>query len=835
MNQQVEALLNQMTLEEKISLAAGATFWTTVPVERLGIPALKVTDGPNGARGGSWNGDVTSASFPVGIALSATWNTDLITRVGQALAEESRSKGASVLLGPTVNIHRSPLNGRNFECYSEDPHLSARIAVAYIKGLQQNGVAACIKHFVCNDSEFERQSISSEVTERALREIYLPPFQAAVQEAGTWALMTAYNKVNGTYASENTYLLKEILKGEWGFDGLVMSDWFGTNSTVEAANAGLDLEMPGPARWMGADLLAAVRDGQVDEATLDDKVRRLLRLMIRVGALDNSGISPERAENKPEHHVLLREAAAESIVLLKNDRLVLPLDPAKINHLAIIGSNAKFAQIQGGGSAQVTPHYTITPFEGVMNYAGEKLEIGYEVGYVSYKMLPLVESQNVCPAPGSSAQGFKAEFFKHLDFVGELAYTRTYRKLNLMWMGDDVPPGIEQGNFSVRLTGVFTAAETGIHTFSLVSSGLSRLFVDGKEIVDNWTAQQPGEAFFGMGSTEVRGTCAMTAGQSYRVQVDYTTREARLINALRIGCLTPVPTDTLERAVKLAAGSDVAVVFAGLGSDWESEGTDRPNMDLPSTQNELIAKVAAVNPNTVVVLNTGSPITMPWLDEVAAVLQAWYPGQECGNAIADVLFGVVNPSGRLPQTFPRRLEDNPAFINYPGENGKVHYGEGAFVGYRYYDKKKVRPLFSFGYGLSYTTFAYDNLMIPSSPVETTGAIPVTVDVTNTGSRAGQEVVQLYVRDPASRLARPEKELKAFAKVRLQPGETQTVTFALNEASLSYYDPAKRGWVAERGTFEVLLGSASDDIRVTGTFALSSDVLNTVDSNLATVG
>lgn len=816
----IEKLLREMTLEEKMSLTSGATFWTTVPVERLGIPAIKVTDGPNGARGGSWNGDVTSACFPVGIALSATWNTDLIGRVGQALAAEARSKGAVVLLGPTVNIHRSPVNGRNFECYSEDPYLSAQIAVAYIGGLQQGGVAVCIKHFVCNDSEFERQTISSEVTDRALHEIYLPPFKAAVQEAGAWSLMSSYNKINGTYASENAYLLRDILKGEWGFDGVVMSDWFGTNS-AEVANGGLDLEMPGPARWMGSSLLKAVQDRLVSEAVIDDKVRRLLRLMLRVGALDNPEIPPERAVDTPEQRALLREVAAESIVLLKNDRNVLPLDHAKIEKLALIGPNAKTAQIQGGGSAQVTPHYMVTPLDGVMNRAGDQFEIGYELGCANYKMMPVADPQFLRPDNDRNEPGLKAEFFNNPNLTGEPAFTRTYRKLDVMWMRDDLPPGVEPYNFSVRLTGVFTPPDTGTYTFSLVSGGISRLFVDGQEIIDNWTQQQPGEAFFGFGSTEVTAGYAMIGGKTYHLRVDYSTKDSRLLYALRIGCLPPIPEDAAERAARLAADADVAVVFAGLGGEWETEGNDRATMDLPAAQNDLIAKVAAANPNTVVVLNTGSPITMPWLDDVAAVLQAWYPGQECGNAIADVLFGDVNPSGKLPQTFPQRLEDNPAFVNYPGENGKVYYGEGIFVGYRYYDKKKIVPLFPFGFGLSYTTFAYSNLTVSSELHDSADAVQVTVDVTNTGTRAGQEVVQLYVRDIAAKLVRPEKELKAFTKIRLQAGETQTVTLALNRDSLSYYDPAQNGWVAEAGTFEVLVGSSVNDIRARATFELTT--------------
>lgn len=817
MSERTEALLRQLTLAEKVSLAAGASFWTTVPVERVGIPAIKVTDGPNGARGKSFNGEVSSACVPVGIALAATWNPALIERVGGLLADEAKSKGAVVLLGPTVNIHRSPVNGRNFECYSEDPFLSARAAVAYIRGLQGAGVAACVKHFVCNDSEFERQTISSEVTERPLREIYLVPFEAAVKEAGAWSIMSSYNRVNGTYAAENTYTLRDILKGEWGFDGLVMSDWFGTKSTVESANAGLDLEMPGPALYMGDKLLRAVEDGLVSETVIDDKARRLFRLMERVGAFDHPGIPDEQANDRPEHRALLREAAGEAIVLLKNEGAALPLDPKAIEKLAIIGTHAKAALIQGGGSAGVTPHYTVTPFAGIMNAVGQAVEIGYEPGYLSYKQLPLLDVNALRTAGGD--WGWSAEFFDNLTLEGAPVVTRRVKTTNIFQL-NDLAPEIGGREISARLSGWYTAPTSGDFAFSLVSAGVAKLYIDDREIVDNWTKHERGDGFFGLGSGEVRATVPLTAGQTYHLRIDFSAQNATMLTGLRVGCLPPTPADLITPAVQLAADSDVAIVFAGLGNEWESEGFDRPTLALPPGQDELIARVAAVNPRVIVVLNVGAPITMPWLDAVAGVVLAWYPGQEIGSAIADVLFGAVNPSGRLPETFPKRIEDNPAYLNYPGENGKVYYGEGLFVGYRYYDKKRIEPLFPFGYGLSYTTFAYSNLTLNAPTFAAPEAIRVSVDVTNTGARPGQEVVQLYVRDVEARLARPEKELKGFAKIHLQPGETRAVTFTLDLRSLAYYDPAEQGWIAEQGTFEVLIGASAADIRLTAAFELT---------------
>jgi len=854
MKERTEELLGQMTIEEKVSMLAGSAMWYTTPVERLGIPAIKVTDGPNGARGGgSFAGGLTSACFPVGVALAATWNTELVERVGQALGEEARTKGAHILLAPTVNIHRSPLAGRNFECYSEDPYLSARMAVAYVRGVQSQNVGTAIKHYVCNDSEFERNTISSEVGERALREIYLPPFKAAVQEARTWSVMASYNKVNGTYASENPYILTDILRKEWGFEGLVMSDWLGTRSTAASVNAGLDLEMPGPPVWRGEKLLRAFQAGEVDEATIDQSVRRLLGIIVKSGAFEDAADRPERAVDKPEHRALARQAAAEGMVLLKNEGNLLPLSTEQIKSLAIIGPNAKVARIMGGGSSHVNPHYAVTPFDGILNRVGDAVKVGFEVGCTNHKLLPLIPPAWLTPAAplapqswgergGQAGQGLAVEFFNNPDLAGEPVKTMLTESTELTWFGE-FDPQVNAAAFSARLTGQLTVPQSGRYTFGLSSAGLSRLYVDGREVIDNWTEQQPGESFTGTASAELTFEMDLAAGQSCEVRVEYSKQTAVPFASLRLGCLLPIPQDAMARAAALAAASDVALVFVGLSDEWESEGFDRPDMEMVGEQVALIEKVAAANANTVAILNTGSPITMSWLDKVAAVVQAWYPGQECGNAVADVLFGDVNPCGRLPQTFPRRLEDNPAYINYPGENGRVHYGEGIFVGYRYYDKKKIEPLFPFGYGLSYTTFAYRNLRLSASevapsPVERPPSPPlaggaggvgvdadeglqVSVDVQNTGPRAGQEVVQLYVRDLESSLMRPEKELKAFAKVSLQPGETRTVTLTLDRESLACYDDLARQWVAEAGEFEVLVGSSSRDIRASARFTLQA--------------
>ncbi|MEO7912065.1 MAG: glycoside hydrolase family 3 C-terminal domain-containing protein [Roseiflexaceae bacterium] len=818
----IDALLGELTVAEKVSLLAGASMWLSTPVERLGIPAIKVSDGPNGARGGGSfaGGNVTSACFPVGIALAASWNTELVEQIGQALGQETKSKGAHLLLAPTVNIHRSPLNGRNFECYSEDPYLSARMAVAYITGLQSQNVGATVKHFIGNDSEFERNTISSEIDERTLREIYLPPFEAAVREAGSWAVMSSYNRVNGVFAGENRDILTDILKREWGFDGIVMSDWFGTKSTIEGAEHGLDLEMPGPPQWRGQKLLAAVEAGQVTMAAIDAAARRMLRVITRAGAFEQPEIPAEQALDLPEHRALLRKAAAEGVVLLKNAGDILPLNTDALTSIAIIGPNAKTAQIMGGGSAQVNAHYAVAPYTGVVAAVGERVELDYEIGCTNHQQLPKLDARLVASSDDEAAHGFTISYYNNLDLSGEPVYQSVTASSEQAWLGE-IAPGVQPRGFSARMTCRFTPQENGLHIFGLASAGLTRLFVDSNQVIDNWTSQTRGATYFGTGSAEESARVELRAGQTYELRVDYNSQGATLLAGMRLGYLPPVANDSIARAAALAGRADVALVFVGLSGDWESEGHDRPDMELVGEQVALIEQVAAANPNTVVVLQTGSPIAMPWLDKVAGVLQAWYPGQECGNAIADVVFGTVNPSGKLPQTFPARLEDNPTFINYPGENGRVRYGEGIFVGYRYYEKKRVAPLFPFGFGLSYTSFGYTNLRLSTDTIAPGDRLTVSVDVSNTGQRAGQEIVQLYVRDVAARVARPEKELKGFAKVALAPGETKTVALTLDQAALAFWDDNKHAWVAEAGVFEALIGSSSQAIQARTEFRLSS--------------
>lgn len=818
LEQRINDLLAQMTLKEKVSLMSGADNWHTAPIERLGIPWLTMTDGPHGVRTVNERGRtfVPATAFPTGVSFAASWNPELIERVGRALAEETRGLGCDVLLGPCVNIVRHPLAGRNFESYAEDPYLAGRIGIAWVKGLQSQGVGASLKHYACNNQEFERMRGNSVVDERTLREIYLAQFDAIVKEARPWTVMCAYNRVNGEYASQHNYLLNEILKGEWAFDGVVVSDWGANHTIVESAAGGLDIEMPGPAKYYGRLLVEAVHNWQIEERVITEAARRILRLLARVGKLDRSE-TPAGAVNTPEHQALAREAAEEAITLLKNERAVLPLDLSTVRSIAVIGPNAAEAVIAGGGSSQVEPPYRVSPLEGLRSRLDGKATLRYEKGCENVRELPVLKPGSVTPGQGEG-NGLWAEYFANPNFAGEPVIARVDRRFRF-WRLGFAPLETTPAEFSVRWTGRIVAPGSGVYSFGMSNSGACRIYLDGKLLVENINPQsaEPWPI------TDASAAVMLEEGRSYDLKIEYV-RPAWLDLPhlqLRFG-----PTPTAEEAaaqmaaaVEAARAADVAVIFAGYPEGYETEGYDRPDMALTGPQDELIRAVAAANPNTVVVLNVGAAVAMPWVDQAAAIVLAYYPGMENGNAVARVLLGEVNPSGKLPVTFPKRLEDTPAFVNYPG--GKdVRYGEGIFVGYRYYDAKEITPLFPFGHGLSYTEFAYSDLQItptirPGEPVA------VSVTVKNVGDRAGKEVVQLYVRDAAASLPRPPKELKRFAKISLAPGEAQTVRFELDERDLAFYDPDRKAWVAEPGEFEVLIGSSSRDIRARALFRLAA--------------
>ncbi|MBN1264946.1 MAG: glycoside hydrolase family 3 C-terminal domain-containing protein [Anaerolineales bacterium] len=810
----IETLVKSLTLQEKVSLLSGADMWHTKKVDRLDVPQLKFTDGPNGARGENRGSPVAAASFPVGTAMGATWNPDLIEEVGHSLAEETRSKGAHVLLGPAVNMHRAPLAGRNFEMFSEDPFLTTRLAVSYIRGVQTNGAGACIKHFVCNDQEFERKSINAEVPERALWEIYLPPFQAAVEEAGVWSVMTAYNRINGTYASEHHYLLMEILKGQWAFDGYVISDWTGTYSE-DAAGNGLDLEMPGPGRFLGDTVARLVHDGKVDESSLDDSVSRLFTLMERCGVFDNPVLEEERAVDNPRQRELIRRVGREAIVLLKNDRALLPLDPHREQTIAVIGMNAKTVTFQGGGSSRVNPHYVVSPLEAIEERFRSAAKVVYASGCQVDRKPPLIDSAWLTDPEGNPGQ-LQASYYNNIDFEEPVCCQTVQSSTNMEWFGAS-ETDYNPESYSMDLKGYLRVPESGRYSFALECSGKAELWIDHKQVFSCQSQLNAGSA--ALESAGAGMDLDLEAGRVYPLLVRYAADPWGIWRGLRLGCLPPQPEDPVGEAVELTRQADVVVVVAGLTAEWETEGEDRVDMDLPGEQNDLISRVAAANPHTIVVLNSGSPLRMPWLKQVLAVLQMWYLGQESGHALADILAGDVSPSGKLPTTFPRRLQDNPTYRHFPGENGCVRYEEGLFIGYRHYEKEGIEPNFPFGHGLSYTTFEYGGLACPEEACVAELPLQCSLSLTNSGERPGKEVVQVYVHDVESRLIRPPKELAAFIKTDLEPGETKTVSFTIDTRSLSYYDADRSEWVLEPGEFELQIGSSSGDIRLQQRFLL----------------
>lgn len=805
------SLVDQLTLDEQISLLAGAGFWGTVAIDRLGIPSIKVTDGPNGARGaGALASGTPAASFPVGISLASTWNLDLAREFGSALAAEVKTKGAQVALAPTVNIHRSPLGGRNFESFSEDPLLAGKIGAAIVAALQEQKIAATVKHYTGNESEFERATVNSVIPERALRELYLRPFEIVVREANPWGFMSAYNQVNGVFCCQNPRLLQTILRDEWGFNGFVMSDWVGTKTTVEAINAGLDLEMPGPTIQRGPKLRAAVDAGQVSRTAVRTAAENILTMIDRVDGGSNPASDKEEAVDLPETRALIRKAGAQGIVLLKNNG-ILPLNRSEIKSIAAVGPNADTAQIMGGGSSQINAHYRISPLQGMDLALGSSADVGYSKGCANERLLPVIPNE------------VKTDFYGDPDFGGEPVFSRDLPNGDDLWLGF-IHPAVPMLQFSARATTTFTADRTDDYEFSVVCAGPTTVDVDGERVID-FQAPAVGGEFFGLLSPEIRGKVHLKAGQTVAVVAATAPGKFQTgipVKALRLAAGRQTADDEVDEAIALAATSDVAVVYVGLSGEWDTEGFDRPDMDLPGRQNELVARVAAVNKNTVVVVQTGGPVHMPWLNDVAAVVEAWYPGQECGNAIADVLFGDVNPSGRLPASWPLRYEHNPSYQSYPGSRGAVEYTEGLFCGYRHYTSTKTPTLYPFGYGLTYSTFVYGDITVSADEINPGDTITVSVPVTNTSDREGTEVVQFYVHDPVSTLQRPVRELRGFARVTVEPGKTAQATCELNMRSFAFFEDQKQCWIAESGEFVIEAGASSEDIRARKSITLNAD-------------
>jgi len=808
----VKDLLSRMTLEEKVDLVGGNGFITKRNA-RLCIPQFIMTDGPLGP-----NGRGHATNYSAMINLAATFDVPLMAKVAENIGEEVRILGRNMLLGPCINIARVPQGGRTFEGFGEDPYLVSRMTVVYVKGVQSKHVVTCTKHYVANNQEWNRFDVSAELSERALREIYLPAFKAAVQEAGGWTIMGAYNRIRGTYACENTYLLTDILKNEWGFQGVVVTDWGASHSTVPMANAGLDLEMP-TGKFYGDKLLKAVHEGKVTESTLNDKVRRILRVMFKAGLFDENIMAYGGFDDTPERRALALQTARESIVLLKNQNHILPLKKNQIKSIAVIGPNGDVARMHGGGSGSLTGNYGISPLEGVQKKVGNKITVRFERG-VERKVteLPIVGPEYYRLPSGKP--GIYAEYFNNRDLKGKPALTRVEKAIDFDWgyggerdlehPGSPDPKIIRLDKWSARWTGQFKSPGEGWYYIGLKTDNGVRLYLNGKKIIDSWIDSRPGK--FKIAKYEFE------KGKWYDIRVDFY--ENRGSCQAKLGLEPYHPTNYLKNAVDLAQKSDVAILCMGLNAEMEGESVDRDSLPLPAEQERLIRKVAAVNKNTIVVLNNATPILMNrWIDTVPAIVDALYPGQEGGNALADILFGDVSPSGRLSLTFPKRWEDTPVHDSYPGKKEVAHYKEGIFVGYRYYDKKNIEPLFPFGYGLSYTTFSYSSLQISPQKIAQNDTVQVQLRVKNTGKMAGDEVVQLYVHDVKASVPREVKALKGFTRVSLKPGETKLVTFKLNKKHLSFYDPKTKKWVAEPGRFEVLIGHSSRDIRLRGSFRL----------------
>lgn len=791
--ERVEDLLKRMTIEEKITLIGGNEF-STRALPRLGIPEMKMTDGPHGARWGK------ACAFPSSVCMAATWDPDLIRRLGQALAQEVHGKGRHVILGPCVNIHRLPLGGRNWESFGEDPWLASRMAVAYVRGVQSESVVATIKHFACNSQEALRTEVDIVVDKRALNEIYFPAFKAAVQEGGAWAVMSAYNKLNGFWCSENPYLLTDVLKKNWGFTGIVMSDWGAVHSAAPTANAGLDLEMP-KGDHLNQNLVAEIRAGKVKEALIDDKVRRLLRVMFTIGLFDAEVREESSLVNNAAHRQVARDVAAAGVVLLKNRDTVLPFDRSRIRSIAVIGPNAAAARVLGGGSGSMEPAGGVSPLDAIRRLVGDSVVVKYEEGCVFGHGITPIEGKYFKPPVGRGEKsGLLGEYFANGHLSGEPALTRVDPGINFRWGKEAPDVTLPKDNFSVRWTGRLVPPYSGSYRIGATSDDGIKVTLDGKVIIDNFRDH----------AEELRtADVQLQAGRSYAIEVEYFDHgaDATALLGWRIG---KVADDMRRQAVAAARSCDAAVVFAGLSAEIEGEGSDRPDLALPPGQDELIAAVAQANPRTVVVINNGGAILMgAWLDRVGALVEAWYPGQEGSDAIADILFGLVNPSGKLPVSLITGWDACWVGKNYGRDQREARYEEGIFVGYRWLDAKQVAPHFPFGHGLSYTTFAYSNLKIEPQGEQ----VNVTFDLENTGSRAGAEVAQVYVADDTASVPRPPRELKAFQKVFLQPGEKKTVTLTLDRRAFAFYDEGRDTWRVEPGAFHIQVGASSRDLRL----------------------
>ena len=792
----VEELLARLDLEAKVRLCTGANFWATWDEPRAGLRAMSLSDGPAGVRGDLWDERRTSTNLPSPTCMAASWDEDLATRLGRFLATEARAKGVDVLLGPTINLHRSPLGGRHFECFSEDPLLTARIGAAYVRGVQGEGVAATPKHYVANDSETERFTLDARVGERALRELYLAPFEHLVREAGAWMVMAAYNGVNGPTMTESP-LLADPLKEEWGFDGVVVSDWHATRSLAAAGPSLTDLAMPGPDGPWGDDLVAAVRDGSVPETAVDDKVRRLLRLALRVGALEAGRVTPGPV---PDGAAMAREAAAAGAVLVQNQGL-LPLDPAGLKRVAVVGPGAVRPRSQGGGSATVFPVAVVSPVEGLEAALGAGAEVVHGRGArIRRGLEPVTAGQVTDPETGEP--GLAVRF---LDADGAVLQAEHRLAGKLIWLGLEVLRRTDRIEVAARLR----ARAGGEHGIGVAGIGRFRLTAGDRVLVDERIRPETDDAAGLLAAPQRGGRLTLAEGDEVDLTVVHHLEDGAAASVtLAVEEPSPPEDEELADAVALAAAADVAVVVVGTTGEIESEGYDRASLALPGRQDELVRAVAAANPRTVVVVNAGSPVELPWRDQVPAILLSWFPGQEFGHALADVLCGRAEPGGRLPTTWPARQADVPVLDTRPVA-GRLEYSEGLHVGYRAWARAGTGPAFPFGHGLGYTTWAYQGLEAPAAADPGTEVV-ARARLANSGPRPGREVVQAYLSRPSSSVERPAFWLAGFAVVHADPGQEVTAELRLAPRAFQHWSPETRSWETEPGPYQLTVGRSSAD-------------------------
>jgi beta-glucosidase len=791
MEQQADAMVHKLTLAQKLALIGGQDSMFIRAEPSIGFPRLKMSDGPMGVR--TWG---PSMAYAAGINLAASWDRDLARAVGSSIGEDARARGVNFLLGPGVDIYRMPMNGRNFEYFGEDPYLSANIAVGYIDGLQAEGVSATVKHFALNDAEYDRHNENSIADERTLREIDLPPFEAAVRQAHTGAIMDSYNLINGEHATQNRFLNVDILRKEWGFRGIVMSDWGATYDGVAAANGGLDLEMPS-GRYMNATtLMPAIKDGQVTEATIDAKVRRILRTALQFHFLDRDQTVLTIPRYNPHGNAVTLRAAEEGAVLLKNEHNILPLSKESVHSIAVLGPDAYPAVPGGGGSAHVDAIAPVSFMTG-LSHALPQAKVYWNAGLPSDR--DIYRGSKWCVDAACKQQGLTRR--EVVDATNQVVDTQVTGN---MYDEDSVPSKINgQQKRRITWTGYYLPASTGMYSFLAQAEGRGHyvLKVNGKTLL----AIDQRE-----GSSPQNATTTLTKDTPARIELTYWPEWQR--TTVRLGVIA---ADKLvdPQAVALAKMADVAVVSVGFSPRTESEGFDR-TYALPLGQEALIRAVCAANPRTIVVLTSGGSVaTKNWIAGAPVLLQTWYAGQQGGTALANLLFGDANPSGKLPISWEKRLQDLPAYHNYYEQPGTkdVKYSEGIFLGYRYFETSKVKPLFPFGFGLSYTTFSFSNLSVTPENASPDSPIHVAFDVKNTGQRAGAEVAQIYVGDPSASVPRPKMELKEFRRVMLQPGETKRVTVALDRRSLAYWDVKTHGWKVDPGKFIIYAGDSSENV------------------------